>query len=263
MEKVKEEKINIYRILAYFIIYSIVGFIVETLYALVVYGTLESRQGFLYGPFCPIYGVGALAIILTLKNLQLDVHKLFIGGFLVGGVTEYLVSLIGEYVLNVNWWDYSDRFLNINGRVCFAFCCFWGVLTVYLLKVLNPHIDKIIDKIKAKFNINILKKVVLIVTILMLIDGVITCIAENLFIAKTVVENNLPAKSEHLYRNIYDNIYMNKYIKHHADKFWNEWVMIKVYPNLRIVLKDDTFVYAKDYYKYVKPYYYKFEKYNR
>lgn len=151
MEKVKEEKINIYRILAYFIIYSIVGFIVETLYALVVYGTLESRQGFLYGPFCPIYGVGALAIILTLKNLQLDVHKLFIGGFLVGGVTEYLVSLIGEYVLNVNWWDYSDRFLNINGRVCFAFCCFWGVLTVYLLKVLNPHIDKIIDKIKAKY----------------------------------------------------------------------------------------------------------------
>ena len=182
---------------------------------------------------------------------------------MVGGVTEYLVSLIGEYVLNVNWWDYSDRFLNINGRVCFAFCCFWGVLTVYLLKVLNPHIDKIIDKIKAKFNINILKKVVLIVTILMLIDGVITCIAENLFIAKTVVENNLPAKSENLYRNIYDNIYMNKYIKHHADKFWNEWVMIKVYPNLRIVLKDDTFVYAKDYYKYVKPYYYKFEKYNR
>ena len=70
MEKVKEEKINIYRILAYFIIYSIVGFIVETLYALVVYGTLESRQGFLYGPFCPIYGLGGVVMAVFLQYFK-------------------------------------------------------------------------------------------------------------------------------------------------------------------------------------------------
>ena len=167
MEKVKEEKINIYRILAYFIIYSIVGFIVETLYALVVYGTLESRQGFLYGPFCPIYGVGALAIILTLKNLQLDVHKLFIGGFLVGGVTEYLVSLIGEYVLNVNWWDYSDRFLNINGRVCFAGLLFFGVGGIICAFFITPYL--IIKISNFRYSNRLLLALVLI--ILFIIDN--------------------------------------------------------------------------------------------
>ena len=56
------------RICAYFIIYSILGFIIETIYALIVYKVIESRQSFLYGPFCSIYGIGALIMILALND---------------------------------------------------------------------------------------------------------------------------------------------------------------------------------------------------
>ena len=124
MEKNKRITIlgtSIWRILSYFIIYSFVGYIIETLFALVNYGVLESRQSFLYGPFCGIYGVGAVFMYVILKRYFNDkkTYWLFLGGFLVGSITEYILSFIGETIFNVRWWDYSDKFLNINGRICF------------------------------------------------------------------------------------------------------------------------------------------------
>ena len=76
MEKAKEKKnfticgISIWRILTYFVIYSVVGFVVETLYGLATKGVLESRQSFLYGPFCSIYGLGAVVMILFLQYFK-------------------------------------------------------------------------------------------------------------------------------------------------------------------------------------------------
>lgn len=60
--------ISVWRILSYFIIYSIIGYIIEETYALVLYGVIESRQSFLYGPFCSIYGVGAVIMICSLQR---------------------------------------------------------------------------------------------------------------------------------------------------------------------------------------------------
>ena len=71
---------TIWRLLAYFIIYSIAGYIIETAFGLVKYGTLESRQSFLYGPFCAIYGVGAVVIILSLQYFKKSCNTLFLGG---------------------------------------------------------------------------------------------------------------------------------------------------------------------------------------
>ena len=99
-------KIKLWKILAYFIIYSIAGYIIETLFALVRYGVLESRQSFLYGPFCSIYGIGAVIMIIFLRYFMKNRLTLFIGGFFIGSITEYLVSLIGELILHVKWWDY-------------------------------------------------------------------------------------------------------------------------------------------------------------
>ena len=95
MEKVikKEKKkitilgINIWEIFGYFIIYSIAGYIIETLFALCRYGVLESRQSFLYGPFCSIYGVGAVIMILFLQYFQKNSLTLFAGGFIIGSIT--------------------------------------------------------------------------------------------------------------------------------------------------------------------------------
>lgn len=253
----KKRKIGIYRIIAYFTIYSIVGFIIETLFALIVYGKLESRQGFLYGPFCPIYGVGAVAMILALKNLKNKVHTLFISGFIVGGAVEYLISLFGELVMNVKWWDYSDKFLNLNGRICIAYCFFWGFLAVYLLKVLNPQVDKLINKTKERFNLNLLKKITIITAIILAIDTVFTAIAVNTLNAKTIVENNLQAKNQAFYERVYNYYNNNETVKRFFDKYWSEYLVIKIFPNLKITLADDTDVMVQNYYKYVQPYYLK------
>lgn len=61
---------TIWRLMAYFIIYSILGYIVETLFGLVTKGVLESRKSFLYGPFCAIYGLGAVVVILGLQKFK-------------------------------------------------------------------------------------------------------------------------------------------------------------------------------------------------
>ena len=90
---------------------------IETVYGIITKGVWESRQSFLYGPFCGIYGVGAVVMILSLQYFNQNNNRLFIGGFIVGSIVEYVVSLFGEYVLNTKWWDYSNMPLNINGRI--------------------------------------------------------------------------------------------------------------------------------------------------
>ena len=112
---------SIWRVLAYFIIYSILGYLIETLFGLVTKGVIESRQSFLYGPFCAIYGLGAVIMIGLLQYFKKNNFTLFFGGFLIGSVVEYLVSLFGEMMLHVKWWDYSNIPLNINGNLSIGF----------------------------------------------------------------------------------------------------------------------------------------------
>ena len=128
-----KNNLNIWRILAYFIIYSILGYIVETFYGFIIDGVIESRQSFMYGPFCSIYGVGAVVFIITLRYFDKNNYTLFIAGYIIGSVVEYLVSWIGELWLHTRWWDYSNNFLNINGRICLTYSIFWGFLSIYLI----------------------------------------------------------------------------------------------------------------------------------
>ena len=155
--KNKKEKTNkkftilgmsIWRVLAYFIIYSILGYIIETLFGLVTKGVIESRQSFLYGPFCAIYGLGAVIMIGLLQYFKKNNFTLFFGGFLIGSVVEYLVSLFGEMMLHVKWWDYSNMPLNINGRICVYFSIFWGILAIFLMTYINKKVDKVLISFK-------------------------------------------------------------------------------------------------------------------
>ena len=78
-KKITINGISIWRILAYFIIYSVAGYIIETLYGIVTKGVWESRQSFLYGPFCGIYGLGAVVMIVCLHKFPKKLNALFIG----------------------------------------------------------------------------------------------------------------------------------------------------------------------------------------
>lgn len=161
---------SIWRVLAYFIIYSILGYLIETLFGLVTKGVIESRQSFLYGPFCAIYGLGAVIMIGLLQYFNKNNFSLFFGGFLIGSVVEYLVSLFGEMMLHVKWWDYSNMPLNINGRICVYFSIFWGILAIFLMTYINKKVDKLLIWLKEKINIKALKTITIITIIFMAID---------------------------------------------------------------------------------------------
>ena len=252
---------TIWRILAYFIIYSVIGYIIETIYPFILYGTIESRKSFLYGPFCSIYGVGAVVMIIALQYFKKNNYTLFAGGFLVGSIVEYAVSLIGELILDVRWWDYSNRFLNLNGRISFIYSVFWGFLGLYLIKSVNPQVDRFLNWIKTKVNnIKAGKVIIAIITIAMFIDCVISALAINAYLTRQTVTNNLDVKDKQKVIAKYENIYGNEKYSQFIQKHWNDEVMIKAYPNLTIKLKDDSLVYVKNLLTDLKPYYYKFEK---
>lgn len=250
--------VTIYRILAYFVIYSVLGYVLETLFALIMYGKLESRQGFLYGPVCPIYGLGAAVMIVALQKFKKNGYTLFLGGIVVGSIVEYFISWFGEIFLNVRWWDYSENFLNINGRVCLLYSIYWGIIAIYLMKSLNPNIDKLIDYFRKKINIKVGRILVIIATIFLFIDCIISAFAIEIFLSRTVMEKNLPAQNKSWYVAIYQSQLENKDKKEFIEKIWSNKKVLRTYPNLRLTLEDGTVIYVKDYYPEIQPYYYKF-----
>lgn len=202
-----------------------------------------------------------MAIIVTLKAKFIkNNYTLFLGGFLMGSITEYLVSFFGEVILNVKWWDYSDRFLNINGRICFMYSIFWGLLGLYLLKSINPKIDRFIDWMKTKFNIVFLKLVTYFMIVFLIIDCVLSGYAISAFLIKVSVEKALPVENLVSVQEAYYKIYNNEKKANFINKYWNTEKMLLTYPNLTITLEDGTLKRIQNLYPDCKVYYYKFDK---
>lgn len=251
---------SVWRIFAYFIIYSVLGFIIETLYGAITKGVIESRQSFLYGPFCSIYGLGAVIMIVFLQYFKKNNNTLFWGGFLIGSITEYLVSLVGELILNVKWWDYSNMPLNIDGRICVFFSIFWGLLAIYLMTYINPKVDKLIEKFKNKMSMKILKSITTIVTVILFIDCIITGYAINMFQLRMVYINNIDVKLERtIIEKLYNDVYGNKKRSDFIYKYFGDKKMIRTFPNLKIEDKNNNMIYFDSLLPDIQPYYYKFQ----
>ena len=249
--------ISIWRILAYFIIYSVLGYIIETIYGMITKGVWESRQSFLYGPFCGIYGLGAVVMIICLHKFPRKFNALFIGGFIVGSIVEYVVSFVGEMLLGVKWWDYSNMPLNINGRICVYFSVFWGFLGIYLIASLNPKVDKIIDWVKSKFKTyKALKTFVMTVFILLMIDCISTAFAIEFFLVRMIVQNDIDVANKEAVIEQYDKIYGNKKLSKFIYQFWGDKKMIRTFPNLKVKDKNGNIVYM-DSFLDIQPYYLK------
>lgn len=259
--KIKKKRtingISIWRILAYFIIYSVAGYVIETIYGMITKGVWESRQSFLYGPFCGIYGLGAVIMIVCLHKFPRKFNTLFIGGFIVGSIVEYAVSFLGEMLLGVKWWDYSNMPLNINGRICVYFSVFWGFLGIYLIASLNPKVDRVIDWIKSKFKTyKALKTFVMTVFILLMIDCISTGFAIEFFLVRMIVKNDIDVSNKEAVIEQYDKIYGNEKLSNFIYQFWGDKKMIKTFPNLKISDKDGNIIYM-DSLLDIQPYYLK------
>lgn len=268
MEKqveVKEKKhikiagITLWRIVSYFIIYSVAGFIIETIFGVLTKGVLESRKSFLYGPFCSIYGLGAVLMILPLQKFKKNNYTLFAAGFVIGSIIEYFVSLIGELIFHIKWWDYSDQILNLNGRICVLYSLFWGLLAIYLMSDINKKVDKFIDFLKKKISIGILKTAVVLVSVFIVFDLGITAYALQMFTIRIAYDNNLNIANKQYIDEQYEKIYVkDTKQKEYILKYFGDEKMIKTFPNIKIEDVDGNILFYRAYVKGIKPYYYNF-----
>ena len=129
--------IRIYFLL--FMIYSVSGWTMEVIGKLIQYKRFINR-GFLIGPYCPIYGYGAMLITFLLNKYIGDPIALFVMAIFVCGILEYATSYYMEKMYKARWWDYSQRKFNINGRVCLNTIIPFGLLGLFIMYVSNPFL---------------------------------------------------------------------------------------------------------------------------
>ena len=130
-----------FRVFYIFIIYAIIGWFMEVAIVSVKKRKITAR-GFLIGPWCPIYGFGALFITFLLKKYYEDPIVLFIMSFLLGTILEYITSYIMEKLFHARWWNYSDHRFHINGRVSLTTSLGFGALGLILVYFFNPFFLK-------------------------------------------------------------------------------------------------------------------------
>ena len=130
----------------YFILYSFIGWVLESVYKSVGQKKLIN-SGFLIGPICPIYGFGAIIMLLCLESLKDNPILLFIAAFFILSIWEYIVGVILEKLFKTRYWDYSHLKFNIKGRVCLKNSLYWGILGLVFICFVHPFVETYILKI--------------------------------------------------------------------------------------------------------------------
>ena len=140
---------NIVYILYIFLMGAFLGGVLEILYFGIVFKEIRIG-GFLFGPWRPIYGYGSLLLYLISKKIDKNIFKMFLYSTVLCTIFEYLSSFFLELLFHKTWWDYSNNFLNINGRVCLFNSLCWGVLGVLFLYYISPLLKKIYSNFSFK-----------------------------------------------------------------------------------------------------------------
>lgn len=177
--------INLLEIITYFILYSFLGWIMES----VVRSFCEKKlinTGFLKGPFCPIYGIGSIIMILFLNQFQDRPILLFCIAIIILSAWEYIVGVLLEKIFNTKYWDYSDHKINFQGRICLTNSICWGVLGVLFVKYIHPFIQQII----AKIDTSLLNYIIAVLFFVFLVDTITSIIhVKNMKATLEKIEN--------------------------------------------------------------------------
>ena len=148
---------TVYDILWYFMIYSVVGWMIEVAFHAVTVGKVINR-GFLNGPLCPVYGCGVVTVLSMLyiigevTGLETDLKKasallLFAIGIIFATLIELIAGFLLDKFFHARWWDYRDRRFNLNGYICLEFSIIWGLAIAFVLRVIQPTFVSLIDLI--------------------------------------------------------------------------------------------------------------------
>lgn len=198
-----------------FVFGSILGYIFEMIVVLFQKGYFESRQGLIYGPFTPVYGMGIVIYYLFLNNINIkNKTKVFFITMILGGLIEYSCSFVQEKVFGTISWDYSNLWFNINGRTSLLHCSYWGVAGVLYITYIEQMIRIVIEKIHK----NNKSFITIMVSVFMVFDIGLSCIAAN---RQTERRNNILPSSK---------------LDVFLDRYYSDEYMDKVFANKKEIL---------------------------
>lgn len=134
----------------YFVVYSFLGWCHETIYCSLKERRLVSR-GFLYGPLCPIYGVGVLMMICWFQPFMESPVIFYLVATICMSAWEYFVGWFLETTTHIKYWDYSMYRFNLKGRICLWVCLMWGVLSFLVLYFIHPLVAGYLARFNGVF----------------------------------------------------------------------------------------------------------------
>ncbi len=195
-----------------FVLGSLLGVIIETIWCLIKYRKFESRKGVIFGPFNPLYGAAAVALSFSINvSSNKSLGYIFITGAVIASFIEYMCSYFQEKFTGTVSWNYKDFKWNLNGRINFVYSIMWGFLTLFWAKTFMPMVD---DAMLFFYDREFLT---IISCILMVLDCVISFAA------------CIRRKQRR------EKVYAHTKFEKHLDYFYNDEVMDKVYANSEFV----------------------------
>ena len=204
-----------------FIIGSIIGFLHENIFTMLK-GEIILRQGLIYGPFIPVYGVGLLLFYLLYSNIEIDKKNkvielliIFVIGFVMGRFTEYLCSYLQETIMGTKSWDYSNVMFNIHGRTSLFHAISWGVMSVLFYVLVLP----VLNKTKKYFDNKKIRVLIIFVSFFMIFDCTISILA---CLRQTERRKNIIPRNQ---------------IEEFLDKYYPDEMLNKIYNNAVVVEK--------------------------
>lgn len=172
--------------IAYFYAYCFLGWCIESTIVSFSQKKLVNR-GFLKGPFLPIYGFGAITMVVSCIWLPHELSAgnvllVYVVGLVSATVLEYIAGLLIENIFKMKYWDYTGKFCNLKGYICLRSSLFWGVLTVALVYFIHVEVAKVIDNAEYHW----LMGIVGAITAVMVID-LVTSFKEAFDVQKFLV----------------------------------------------------------------------------
>lgn len=196
-----------------FVIWAFLGDVIETIFVGLQTGVWMSRSSLIYGTFSIVWGLGAaLATVFLHRLIGKEDRYIFIGGFFLGGVYEYLCSVFTEVFFGTTFWDYSNMAFNIGGRTNLLFCMFWGIIAIVWLKFLYPACSRLIEKIPVVAG----KIITWVVLVLFLCDAVISVAAMTRYVERR------------------EGVRASNKIEQFVDYHYPDAVVEFVWPNMRV-----------------------------
>lgn len=201
-----------------FIAYSFIGWLIE----IVNVGFIEKKiinRGFLIGPYCPIYGVGAVLLTLWLDTNTNDLFGVFVKAMVICASLEYVTSYLMEKLFGTRWWDYSNNRFNINGRICLETMIPFGIGGCILVYIVSPFIVSIYELLPSTA-LTIISSILFIIFI---IDFIISFKIINNF--KKTISNVRRDATEEIAKRVRNELSNKSYLKKR---------LVKAFPNFNI-----------------------------